>query len=676
MKKYILSAVTILVIGLGISSCSDYLSVERFFKDRQSEDKIFKSKDFTEQWLAKCYNCLLETNLEIVRIGYSVTNFADDMIFNESDGAVNYNAFKFGQYDNAWTNSSYIRCYEGIRQASILINNIDINEELSEENIEDYKAQARFLRSYFYWLLLRKYGPVPLIPEETINIDDSYISMSYARNTYDEVVDYISKEMALAAKALPEKRDRQNVNRATKGAALSVRAKVLLYTASPINNPRPEDSDKFSDFTDWQGRMLMSQTYDESKWARAAAAAKDVIDLANTTGVYKIYTTSYQSKGDNAYPATVRPPYHPVYSNKDFPEGWADIDPFASYRSLFNGDLYGSENPELIFTRGNNALNDQVRDLVLDQLPTNGGGRNRHGLTIKQCDAYDMANGNSFSLETFLDTCQADRRFVSDEEHNRGLYPQVRPGVWKEYANREPRFYASVAFNGAFWALASAQDGDRRNKQVWYYRGSENGRKNSSDQWIPTGIGIMKFVNPNDCNTNNGKIYDKVDMPLRYADILLMYAEALNELTPGSSFEATTWQGESITVSRDINEMHKVILPVRMRAGVPDYDETIYNDQSLFRKKLIHERQVEFMGENQRYYDLRRWKIAPIEESEQIYGYNVLMTEDKKERFHERIRVENLQSNFSRKMYFWPMPEDELKRNRKMTQAPGWETFD
>ena len=55
------------------------------------------------------------------------------MIFNESDGAVTYNAFKFGQYDNTWTNNSYIRCYEGIRQASILINNIDINEELSEE---------------------------------------------------------------------------------------------------------------------------------------------------------------------------------------------------------------------------------------------------------------------------------------------------------------------------------------------------------------------------------------------------------------------------------------------------------------------------------------------------------------------------------------------------------------
>lgn len=468
MKKHILSAVAILVIGLGISSCSDYLSVERFFKDRQSEEKIFKSKNFTEQWLAKCYNCLLETNLEITRIGYSTTNFADDMIFNESDGAVTYNAFKFGQYDNTWTNNSYIRCYEGIRQASILINNIDINEELSEEEI----------------------------------------------------------------------------------------------------------------------------------------------------------------------------------------------------------------NPELIFTRGNNALNDQVRDLVLDHLPTNAGGRNRHGLTIKQCDAYDMADGSSFNLETFLDTCEVDKRFVSEDEYNRGLYPQIRPRVWKEYANREPRFYASVAFNGAFWALASAQDGDRRNQQVWYYRGSDNGRKNSSDYWIPTGIGVMKFVSPNDCNTNNGRIYDKVDIPLRYTDILLMYAEALNELTPSSSYEVTTWEGEPITVSRNTEEIRKAVLPVRMRAGVPDYNEETYNDQTLFRKKLIHERQVEFMGENQRYYDLRRWKLAPVEESEQIYGYNVLMTESKKERFYERIRVENLQANFSRKMYFWPMPQNELKRNRKMTQAPGWETFD
>lgn len=672
-KKHILLAIAFSIgLGVSLSSCSDYLSVERFFNDRQSEEKIFKSKQFTEEWLAKCYGLLNGSNIEYGLIKFTLSNYSDDIIFNESDGAVNYNALKFGQYDNGWVNDSYIRCYEGVRQASIMINNVDINEELTKEEILDKKAQARFLRAYFYWLLLRRYGPVPLIPDETISIDETYIGMSCPRATYDEVVDHIDKEMILAANDLPDRRDRQNIARATKDAALAVRAKVLLYSASPLNNPLPNDPDKFTDFVDDQGRILMSQTYDESKWARAAAAAKDVIDL----GRYELHIADYQDKGDNTYPATVKPPYNAKYSTKNFPDGWANIDPFESYRSIFNGDLYANENEELIFTRGNNSLADQVNYLVRNQMPTFAGGENRHGLTAKQCDAYDMANGDAFNLQHFLDTCEASKRFVTEDEYKAGKYPQLRPNVWKEYANREPRFYASVAFSGAFWPFASAKDAEYRNQQIWYYRGNKEGRKNGSDKWIPTGIGMMKFINPNDCNTNNGKIYDKVDVAIRYADILLMYAEALNELTPGNSYEVTNWQGETMVVSRNTEEMSKSVSRVRIRAGMPDYEQEVYNDQTLFRKKLMHERQVEFMGENQRYHDLRRWKNVAIEESEQIYGCNVLMTEATKERFYERVRVENLQANFSRKMYFWPILERELQWNRRMTQAPGWETFD
>ena len=98
----------------------------------------------------------------------------------------------------------------------------------------------------------------------------------------------------------------------------------------------------------------------------------------------------------------------------------------------------------------------------------------------------------------------------------------------------------------SFWPFASARDGNYRNLQMWYYRGNTNGRTNASDKWQPTGIGMMKYINPKDCNTNNGKIYDKVDCAIRYADILLMYAEALNELTPGSSFEVATWDGRCV----------------------------------------------------------------------------------------------------------------------------------
>ena len=221
-KKYIIWAmICSLGIGAVFSSCSDYLSVEKFFEDRQNEDKIFKSKDYSEQWLSYCYNHLLGANIEIGTISQIVTNYSDDMIFNETNGNINYRKFKFGEYDYGWTWATYVKCYEGIRQASILINNIDINEELTQTEIADMKAQARFLRGYFYWLLLRKYGPVPIMPGETVSIDATYDEMSYPRSTYDEVVDYIADEMVLAAKDLPEKRNNRNIARATKGAALA-----------------------------------------------------------------------------------------------------------------------------------------------------------------------------------------------------------------------------------------------------------------------------------------------------------------------------------------------------------------------------------------------------------------------------------------------------------------------
>lgn len=659
-KKYVLLAIMLLILGAGFSSCSDYLSVEKYFKDRQSEERIFKDKKFSEEWLAYCYDHLLEGNIEIGSIEYTVFNYADDIVFNEKKDAISYRKFKFGEYDYGWLWSTYVRSYEGIRQASVLINNIDINEDFTPTEIADMKAQGRFLRAYFYWLLLRKYGPVPIMPEETVDIEETYENMSYPRSSYDEVADYIASEMALAAKDLPEKRDNRNVNRATRGAALAVRAKVLLYAASPLFNGNTD----LADFVDDKGRILISQTNDNAKWARAAAAAKDVIDL----GVYKIYTVPFKEKGNDDYPATITPPYNEKYSKKNFPNGWADIDPFESYRSLFNGELYASENPELIFTRGNNGLGNGVNYLAKTQMPTSAGGNNCHGLTAKQCDAYDMNDGRSFDINT------CEKGFVSAEEATSGEFAPLREGVWKEYAHREPRFYASVAFNGAFWVFSSARNAANRNQQIWYYRGGTNGRTNSSDDWIPTGIGMMKYINPKDCNTDEGRIYDKVDVALRYADILLMYAEALNELN--NDYEVTTWEGTPYTISRNTVEMSKAVSQVRFRAGMPDYGQEVYDNQIAFRKKLKHERQVELMGENQRYFDLRRWKDADVEEATPVYGCNVLMTRDKAERYYDRVRVENLQTGFSRKMYFWPIDYGELQKNRRMTQAPGWQTYD
>src|SRR5690606_13127584 len=115
---------------------------------------------------------------------------------------------------------------------------------------------------------------------------------------------------------------------------------------------------------DNKGRRLLSDTYDESKWAKAAAAAKDVIDL----GRYQLYVAyRRETAASPGYPATVTPPDNADFSNKNWPCGWRDIDPYESYRSLFNGDVPAFQNQELIFARGQNQGDENIRVMVLHQ---------------------------------------------------------------------------------------------------------------------------------------------------------------------------------------------------------------------------------------------------------------------------------------------------------------------
>jgi hypothetical protein len=151
----------------------------------------------------------------------------------------------------------------------------------------------------------------------------------------------------------------------------------------------------------------------------------------------------------------------------------------------------------------------------------------------------------------------------------------------------------------------------------------------------------------------------------------LIYAEALNELN--GQYDIPSWDGNKThIIKRDINEMKKGIRPIRIRAGVPDYTQEEYDDPIEFRKKLKRERQIELMGEGHRYFDLRRWLDAPVEESTPIYGCNTLATKEMADVFHTPVAVPSLPTTFSRKMWFWPINHTELKRNKRLTQNPGW----
>ncbi|PWG82589.1 RagB/SusD family nutrient uptake outer membrane protein [Pararcticibacter amylolyticus] len=672
--------VLLLVIGTCVLfSCKDALKSDQYFKDRLTTDKVFKSKVYTEEWLAHVFNEFRDINADVASKGFTPHCFADDMFYGDRDkdfdpskNEISYNMFKMGQYTEGDKQGTWTQCYRGIRNASTFIQNVYMNTEMKPAEIEDYRGQARFARAYLYWLLLRKYGPIPLLPDEGIDYTDSYDEIATPRSTYEECAEYIANEMLQAAKemqTLGMKRGQDGSARPTCGAALATRAKVLLYAASPLANGNK--SGFAARLTNDTGKRLLSEEYNEEKWAKAAAAARDVIEL----GVYSLYTAPFQTTGTDA---TVVPPKDNNFSEKNWPEGWANIDPAKSYAQVFDGTLQASGNPELIFTRGNNQGGESVAAMVIHQLPRSATGWNTHGLTQKLIDAYSMNDGTDApGKDKEIGRGNGSERvsgYVTQQDYDQGRYKPLRPGVSLQYANREPRFYASVAYNGSFWTLLNETRPENRNQQVFYYVDDNkgNGMNSANAYWLRTGFGVKKFVHPNDTyeGGNNSRVVPKTEPAIRYADILLAYAEALNEID--GSYNIPSWRGETYTIRRDIMQMQRGIHPVRIRAGVPDYPLSVYNNKNEMRKALKRERFIELMGEGQRYYDLRRWMDAPAEESLPIYGCNVMMGSQERDLFHKPVAVWTLKTTFADKMWFWPISLSELKRNNRLTQNPGW----
>ena len=156
---------------------------------------------------------------------------------------------------------------------------------------------------------------------------------------------------------------------------------------------------------------------------------------------------------------------------------------------------------------------------------------------------------------------------------------------------------------------------------------------------------------------------------------MLIYAEALNELSEGEVYNLKTYSNEDVEIKRDEDEMRYAIKRIRMRAGVPDYTNETYKNQADFRVKLKRERQVELLGENSmRYFDLRRWKDALTEENQLLQGCNINISDDDTyiADFYKETPVSSVHKVFEQRMYLFPFPTYELKRNVNLTQNPGW----
>ncbi|HTM98563.1 MAG TPA: RagB/SusD family nutrient uptake outer membrane protein [Pedobacter sp.] len=581
-------------------------------------EDIFNSKGQTEQWLAGLYSTIPDIWAMPYGFLYSVTS--DELDASQwTNPAANTGSITAGS--NNISGKGY---YEKIRLATIFLQKIEGNKEISSltngpQLIKQYKGEARFLRAYYYWLMMRDMGPVVIVdPNKVAETSDTN---QIPRSTWDDCVKFVIAEMELA------KNDVQ-VNDFTVGSSnlsaiqtgrinqmivSAVQSQILLYNASPLFNGNTE----LADFKNLDGKQLFNQTADASRWQKAADAAKAAITLAEGNGkaLFKVN----------------------------------DADPFkAAFLSCRNLFWDGAKTEGVwLMPRSNYLLGDSYDGWEINCSPRSiqGGGYNGMGVVQGLVDDFRMADGtdknaNALYKENTYTVTASDYYVV---------------GTNTMYTNREPRFYVDITFNGAVNpGVAEANVGATNNSRVEFFKTGSSGVGGNSRNSPKTGYLARKNFHPS--FFAGGTITHRPSMLIRLAELYLNYAEALNESSTG-----------------DRNEMLTYLNKVRTRAGLPVLTDL---GKVEMRNQIRLERRIELCFEaGIRYFDVRRWKVADqpgFNQGGDFFGMNMNGgTSLSDPAFHVRTKAFN-RTPWQRRMYFLPYGQDEMDRNKQLVQFPGY----
>ena len=628
MKKQI-SIYTLLIALLCFVSSCDYLGVsDQLAGGLQNTEQVFDNVSYTKRWYANVFAGIPDySGINSVNVGAFKnpwTGMCDELVVGYG------NSSKYNNSDRNAANMGFHRygdCYKYIRQANIFLQKAHPimttgtqGDQLLEDELTQMKANVRFMRAFYHYLLFEQYGPIILVKDKIYNATED---QDVPRNTVDEVIEYIDSELTAVASELTQEpifEDKDYRAWPTKGVALAVRAKLWLYAASPLLNGGYREA---LSVTNPDGTRLFPD-YDAGKWEKALAACKDFIDYAEA-GRYELYK---EYKDDNG----------------------AVIDPDKSVYNLFQKYTH-----EIIWATANNdwgGMNGDAFDRrIAPRCEKNGLGST--GVTQELVDAFYMKDGFPVSATAYLpqSTLYQEEGYGTYKDQNDNFskkYTNVT--VSNRYLNREPRFYNTVFFNGRQWPVSC--------NQVLFYNGGNSGVQEG--QATLTGYMLFKRFNRSVSLTNPGVASQfRPSIIFRLADFYLMYAEAANEVNPNDA------------------RVLKYLNLVRERAGLPDIETlnpAIRGNQELQRAAIQRERQIELATEGQRYFDVRRWMIADKNgegrQNGYVHGMNVRGESNDKEDFN-RI-VEASQIVFNRKMYLYPMPDSEMRKTKNLVQNPGW----
>ena len=663
MKNINVAFISLLATAATFVSC-DFLNVsEDYFSDEMSSDSIFANKRNAEAYMWDISRMfpdegnLIETSPATV--GYIAT---DEAFSSANEAGMSFVLGEITPRSLGSFETRYANNYCAIRKCNTILKNLNNVPGLTTADRARMLGYIHFMRGYAYYRLLIDWGPAILLGDEILdnNQDLSYYNRS--RGTYDETVDYICSELEEASKYLPLQQSLVNFGRPTKGAAYGLIARLRIYQASPAFNGGAEARRCFGN---WKrkidGVYYVNQTYNEKRWAVAAAACKRVMDMKNAGNpMYKLHTVESSSETPTLPTnVTLDPDYY-----KPWPDGAAGIDPYHSYADMFNGESVISSNAEWVWARYSNDLTANTRM----SFPLHLGGWNHNSPTQKVVDAYRMFDGRNID-ESSAAYPYSESGFTTQQKTFSGY--RLNSGVYNMYNNREMRFYASIGFSECFWPMTSTTTAGDYNQTITYYYDSPDGKQNSNLNYPITGYVIKKFIHPMDAWAGtNALVMPKAFPIIRYADILLMYAEALNNLTSSYTVELG---GETYTVSRDMAEIRLAFNQVRHRAGLRGPSQAELSDPDKMQKLFEQERMIELLFENERFYDVRRWGIYEREESKTIMGMNM---DGNKESFYRRTVPNSPRIGkrvVNRKLMFMPLPDGEIRKIPLLDQNPGWD---
>jgi starch-binding outer membrane protein, SusD/RagB family len=505
--------------------------------------------------------------------------------------------------------------YKAIRKANLVLKNIDAVSDAPADWKADVKAQALFCRAIAHYSAFRMYGGVPIV--SSVLSGDGTIAIP--RASIQSLVDSLVSWCDMAASVLPVARPSTDYGKVTSLAALALKARILLYAASPLYNTPDNMKSAISGarFNDARDSVLCYPTYSKERWKRAADAAKAVIDAAPASFVYfysngkpttKTRTDNYAGLGD----------YEAVCNNVD------------------STGKYG--NSEMILVNTYNQ-NDPNRDGWADwgrynfsKVRMMGWGA-KNDVPVEFLQAYEKRDGSKWT---------ATATGTDFKTYFEGL-------------NLDPRAYQSLAWAGqwynsgkTFLAYYKASTDNTS-----YAKGSLVDDTNAGDTY-GSAIESSKFVARVDNNNDNHFAWPV----FRLAEFYLSYAEALNEYG-GPSGEAFTY-----------------LNLIRRRAGMPDKDATILPDQESFRAAVQNERSIELAFEDHRYNDLHRWLKAHLVLNQTLHGFAVTastngVTPKPTNPFLNWSIVSYGARTFPVKYYYVPFPYSEI--SMMYLGGKGWD---